>query len=307
MIAAASLGRKFGSFTAVEDISLTIERGEIFGFLGPNGAGKTTTIRMLTGLISPSTGTARVDELDVTILKNIPQIHRNVGVLPEVPGLYENLTAYRNLDFYGRLYGMQDPKLRDRIMTLMQTFELWDRRDDAVQTFSKGMKQKIAIIRCLLHDPEYLFLDEPVSGLDPEASKTVRDFILELKKSGKTVILSTHDLDDADRLCDRVAVIRKNLLALDTPSNLRNRMFKRTVVFHLKDVDDAIAQKLKTTFPFVLAAVRSGNKLVLDLDNPEDDNPEILEFLVKSGYKVQFVGEIRHSLEEVYLKLVNEN
>jgi ABC-2 type transport system ATP-binding protein len=304
LIVASSLTRNFGSFTAVEDLSLSIERGEIFGFLGPNGAGKTTTMRMLTGLISPSRGTAKVDDLDVSQLKNIPQIHRNVGVLPEVPGLYEDLSAYRNLDFYGRLFGLKDPKLRERIMSLMQTFELWERREDQVQTFSKGMKQKIAIMRCLLHDPEYLFLDEPVSGLDPEASKTVRDFILDLKKNGKTVILSTHNLDDADRLCDRVAVIRKNLVALDTPLNLRTRMFKRTVVFHLKEVDDAAIQKVKT-LPFVQSADRSGNKLVLDLDNPEENNPEILELLVKSGYKVQFVGEIRHSLEEVYLKLVN--
>jgi len=303
MIVASSLSRSFGSFAAVEDLSLTIERGEIFGFLGPNGAGKTTTIRMLTGLISPTRGNAKVDELDVSTLNNIPKIHRVVGVLPEVPGLYENLSAYRNLDFYGRLYGLRDPRLRDRIMSLMQTFELWERREDAVQTFSKGMKQKIAIIRCLLHDPEYLFLDEPVSGLDPEASKTVRDFILELKKNGKTVILSTHNLDDADRLCDRVAVIRKKLLALDTPRNLRTTMFKRTIVFHLKEADGSILQKLKT-FPFVLSAERSGNKLVLDLDDPEDDNPVILELLVKAGYKVQFVGEVRHSLEEVYLKLV---
>jgi ABC-2 type transport system ATP-binding protein len=304
LIVATDLTRSFGSFTAVEDLSLTIERGEIFGFLGPNGAGKTTTIRMLTGLISPSKGNARVDDLDVTRLQNIPQIHKNVGVLPEVPGLYENLSAYRNLDFYGRLYGLRDPKLRERIESLMQTFELWDRREDQIQTFSKGMKQKIAIIRCLLHDPEYLFLDEPVSGLDPEASKTVRDFILELKKGGKTVILSTHNLDDADRLCDRVAVIRKNLLALDTPLNLRTRMFKRTVVFHLKEVDDAAIQKVKT-LSFVQSTERSENKLVLDLDDPEDNNPEVIELLVKNGYKVQFVGEIRHSLEEVYLKLVN--
>jgi len=305
LIVASQLSRSFGSFSAVEDLSLSIERGEIFGFLGPNGAGKTTTMRMLTGLISPTRGTAKVDDLDVSRLQNIPQIHRNVGVLPEVPGLYENLSAYRNLDFYGRLYGLKDPKLRERIMSLMQTFELWDRREDQVQTFSKGMKQKIAIIRCLLHDPEYLFLDEPVSGLDPEASKTVRDFILELKKNGKTVILSTHNLDDADRLCDRVAVIRKNLLALDTPLNLRTRMFKRTVVFHLKEADDSILPKLKA-LSFVQSVERSGNKLVLDLDNPEENNPEILELLVKSGYKVQFVGEIRHSLEEVYLKLVTK-
>lgn len=305
MIVASSLGRDFGSFTAVEGLTFTIDHSEIFGFLGPNGAGKTTTIRMLTGLISPTRGEAEVDDLDVSKLENLPKIHRNIGFLPEVPGLYESLSAYRNLDFYGKLYGLKDPKLHNRIATLMQTFELWDRRDDSVQTFSKGMKQKIAIIRCLLHDPEYLFLDEPVSGLDPEASKTVRDFILDLKKDGKTVILSTHNLDDADRLCDRVAVIRKNLLALDTPRNLRTKMFNRTVVFHLKAADDGAVQKL-ASLPFVQRVERSENKLIVDLEDPEDNNPEILELLVKNGYKVQFVGEVRHSLEEVYLKLVSK-
>lgn len=306
MIVATSLSRSFGNFVAVENLSLTIEPGEIFGFLGPNGAGKTTTIRMLTGLIAPTNGTAKVDELDVSNLQNIPRIHRNIGFLPEVPGLYENLSAFRNLDFYGRLYGLDNPALGERISTLMQSFDLWDRRKDLIQTFSKGMKQKIAIIRCMVHDPEYLFLDEPVSGLDPEASKTVRDFILQLKKNGKTVVLSTHNLDDADRLCDRVAVIRKNLLALDTPRNLRTRMFKRTIVFHLKEADDSILQKVKI-LPYVENAERSGNKLVLDVDNPEEENPEILELLVRGGYKVQFVGEVRHSLEEVYLRLVSGN
>ena len=304
MIVASDISRNFGNFTAVEDLSFSIERGKIFGFLGPNGAGKTTTMRMLTGLILPSRGTATVDDLDVSKPKNIPEIHRSVGVLPEVPGLYENLTAYRNLEFYGRLFQLKEPALSSRIEMLMKSFELWERRNDAVATFSKGMKQKIAIIRCLLHDPEYLFLDEPVSGLDPEASKTVRDFILELKKNGKTVILSTHNLDDADRLCDKVAVIKKNLLALDTPANLRSRMFRRTVVFHLKQADDSVLEKLKT-LGFVQSAARVENKLVLDLENPEDDDPEILALLVNSGYKVQFVGEVRHSLEEVYLKLVN--
>jgi len=306
MIVASALTRRFGNFTAVENLSLSIERGKIFGFLGPNGAGKTTTMRMLTGLISPTEGTATVDDLDVSSPRNIPKIHRNVGVLPEVPGLYENLSAYRNLDFYGKLYGLKDPNLSERIETLLKTFELWDRRQDAVNTFSKGMKQKIAIIRCMLHNPEYLFLDEPVSGLDPEASKTVRDFILDLKKSGKTVILSTHNLDDADRLCDKVAVIRKNLLALDTPSNLRSKMFRRTVVFHLKEADDLIPEKLKP-FSFVESVTRVENKLVMDVEDPEEDNPEIIDLLVRSGYKVQFVGEIRHSLEEIYLKLVGNN
>jgi len=303
LIRASSLTRQFGNFTAVEDLSFTIERGEIFALLGPNGAGKTTTIRLLTGLIGPTRGSASVDDVDTSTESNVRSIHRKVGVLTEVPGLYESLSAYRNLDFYGRLYGLRDPALGERIRELMVSFDIWERRRDAIQTFSKGMKQKIAIIRSMLHDPEYLFLDEPVSGLDPEASKTVRDFILQLKREGKTIILSTHNLDDADRMSDRVAVIKKDLLAVDTPSHLRSTMFKRTVVFHLKQADDAILSEVGR-MPFVSSASRRDNKLVLDVNDPEEDDPEILKLLVARGYRVQFVGEVKHSLEDVYLKLV---
>jgi ABC-2 type transport system ATP-binding protein len=206
MIKAVSLSRNFGSTTAVNDLSFEIKKGEVFALLGPNGAGKTTTIRMLAGLIAPTSGTCTIEGVDVT--RNPMQVHRNVGVQPEVPGHYETLTAQRNLEFYGRLFGVRQPELGDRISSLMQSFDLWERRGDAVQTYSKGMKQKLAIIRALLHDPEYVFMDEPMSGLDPVASKTVKDFILDLKAKGKTVVLSTHNLEDADRLSDRVAVIQ---------------------------------------------------------------------------------------------------
>ena len=301
MIKAVSLSRRFGATQAVKDLNLEIQKGEVFALLGPNGAGKTTTIRMLTGLIAPTTGTCTIEGVDVT--RNPMQVHRNVGVQPEVPGHYETLTAQRNLEFYGKLFGVEKGVLEKRIRSLMGAFDLWDRRGDSVQTYSKGMKQKLAIVRALLHDPEYVFLDEPMSGLDPVASKTVKDFILDLKARGKTVVLSTHNLDDADRLSDRVAVIQGSLLALDSPDNLRNTLFKRTIVFQLKTADDVIVGKLRA-LPYVHSAERSENKLVLQLEDPEEENPQILELLVKEGYRVQFVGEFRHSLEEVYLKLV---
>ncbi len=301
MIKAVSLSRSFGAKAAVKDLSFEIKKGEVFALLGPNGAGKTTTIRMLTGLIAPTSGTCTIEGVDVT--RNPMQVHRNVGVQPEVPGHYDTLTAQRNLEFYGKLFGVKQPQLGERMRDLLQSFDLWDRRSDTVQTYSKGMKQKLAIIRALLHDPEYVFLDEPMSGLDPVASKTVKDFILDLKAKGKTVVLSTHNLEDADRLSDRVAVIQGGLIALDTPDNLRTNLFKRTIVFHLKAADDAVVAKLRA-LPFVRSAERSENKLVLEVENPEEENPQIVDLLVKAGYKVQFVGEVRHSLEEVYLKLV---
>jgi ABC-2 type transport system ATP-binding protein len=302
MIKAISLSRRFGSTTAVNDLNFEIKKGEVFALLGPNGAGKTTTIRMLTGLIAPTNGTCTIEGVDVT--RNPMQVHRNVGVQPEVPGHYETLTAQRNLEFYGKLFGVRQPELGERIRSLMQSFDLWDRRGDTVQTYSKGMKQKLAIIRALLHDPEYVFMDEPMSGLDPVASKTVKEFILGLKARGKTVVLSTHNLDDADRLSDRVAVIQGGLLALDTPDNLRANLFKRTIVFHLKAADDGVVEKIRV-LPFVRSVDRSENKLILELDDPEEENPKIVELLVEAGYLVQFVGEVRHSLEEVYLKLIN--
>jgi ABC-2 type transport system ATP-binding protein len=302
LIKAVSISRQFNGFIAVEDLNLEIKKGEVFALLGPNGAGKTTTIRILTGLIAPTKGTCTIEGVDVT--QNPMLVHRNVGVQPEVPGLYETLSAYRNLEFYGKLFRVEKAELSLRIKDLMSSFDLWDRRDEAVQTFSKGMKQKLSIIRSLLHNPDYVFMDEPMSGLDPVASKTVKDFILNLKREGKTVVLSTHNLDDADRLGDRVAVIQRKLLALDTPNNLRKMLFKRTIVFHLKLADDRIVDELKL-IPYVKSAERSENKIVLELEKPEDENPEILEILIRKGYKVQFVGEVRHSLEEVYLKLVN--
>jgi len=301
MIKAVSLSRSFGATAAVKDLSFEIKKGEVFALLGPNGAGKTTTIRMLTGLIAPTSGTCKIEGVDVT--RNPMQVHRNVGVQPEVPGHYDTLTAQRNLEFYGKLFGVKQPQLGTRMHDLLQSFDLWERRGEAVQTYSKGMKQKLAIIRALLHDPEYIFMDEPMSGLDPVASKTVKDFILDLKAKGKTVVLSTHNLDDADRLSDRVAVIQGGLIALDTPDNLRANLFKRTIVFHLKAADDGVVAKLRA-LPFVRSAERSENKLVLEVEDPEEENPQIVDLLVKAGYRVQFVGEVRHSLEEVYLRLV---
>jgi ABC-2 type transport system ATP-binding protein len=301
MIKSESLSRTFGDFVAVDNISLEIRKGEVFALLGPNGAGKSTTIRMLTGLIAPTSGSCSIEGIDVTQYPT--RAHEMVGLLTEVPGLYETLSAKRNLEFYGKMFGVRETELSERIRKLLTEFELWDKRDKAVQTFSKGMKQKIAIIRSLIHDPQYLFLDEPMSGLDPVASRTLKDFILSLKRAGKTIILSTHDLDDADRLSDRVAVVRRNLIALDTPSNLRAKLFNRTIVFRLKTVDDSALDDV-AKLPYVKSAKRVENKLVLELDDPEEDNSSVLDFLAGRGYKVQFIGEVRHTLEEAYLRLV---
>ena len=216
MIDADNLTKKFGSFIAVDGLTLHVEEGEVFGFLGPNGAGKTTTVRMLTGLISKTSGKAQIGEYDIGNSADMQKIRGMIGLLPENVGLYENLSAYQNLDYYGRFFKMSKEQRQERIEYFLNMLGLWDQRHSRAGKFSKGMKQKLAIARALIHDPPILFLDEPTANLDPEASKTVRDFILELKRENRTIFLNTHLLDEATRICDRVGIMNTELLAIDT-------------------------------------------------------------------------------------------
>lgn len=306
MIELSTLTKVYGNTVGVEDLTLNIEDAEIFALLGPNGAGKTTTLRLMTGLIGPNNGYVKIDDITAEGTDNLRKIHGKIGVLPETPGHYENLTAHRNLQFYGRMYGIPESRLEGRIEELLEDFDLKNQREHKVATFSKGMKQKLAIIRTVLHDPEYVFLDEPLSGLDPEASKFVRDYIKSMKSDGKTVILSTHDLNDADRLSDRVAVIKNRLLAVDTPSNLKRKSFKRAVVFHLTDTSSLNLEEIDA-MDFVRSAKINKDALVMELDSPEENNPEIAKYLVSKDIGIQFIGEIRRSLEDVYLSIVEQS
>ena len=299
MITTQNLTKKFDKITAVKNLTLEIPEGEVFGFLGPNGAGKTTTIRMLTSLIKPTNGSASVNgyivgEQDI-------DIRRSVGLLTETPGLYDNLSAERNLEIYASLYEVED--IKGQVEKYLRFLGLWERRLDVAATFSKGMKQKLAIARSLLHEPRTLFLDEPTAALDPEASRLVREFILEIKKEGRTIFICTHNLDEADRLCDRIGVFKTSLLVLDSPAKLRQQVFGRKVVFHLQQADDALVEKLNQ-YPHVTEAQLIDHKIVATIDDPETYNPEIIRFLVSEGADVQFVGELRRSLEDVYLQLV---
>lgn len=299
MIHTENLTKRFGEIIAVEGLSLDVAEGEVFGFLGPNGAGKTTTVRMLTSLIGPTGGAATVNGFVVG--KQDTDIRRNVGVLTETPGMYDNLSAEYNLRIFAELYEVKD--VAGQVEKYLKMLGLWERRFYAAGTFSKGMKQKLALARALLHEPRILFLDEPTAGLDPEAARLVRDFIAELKKEGRTIFLCTHNLDEADRLCDRIGVIKTRLLVVDTPANLRRAMFGRKVVFHLREAGEGSAQPLRK-MPFVREVKIVENKLLATVDDPESHNPEIIRALVNSGADVQFVGELRHSLEDVYLQLV---
>jgi ABC-2 type transport system ATP-binding protein len=305
MIDLQNLTRKFGNLTAVDNVTLHVEEGEVFGFLGPNGAGKTTTVRMLCCLIGKTSGEAKIGDYTVDNEDNCLKIRKMVGFLPENVGLYDSLSAYRNLDFYGQLYEVPEPKRSENIQRLLTLLGIWERRNDAVGTFSKGTKQKIAIARALIHEPQVLFLDEPTANLDPEASKTVRDFILELKKEKRTIFLNTHNLDEAERLCDRIAILKTKLIAVDSPKNLERSLYNRKTIVHLDSVTDAVrgaVQKLN-----IVKNVRSSdNKLILEIDNPEKDNPEVVRTIVQAGGNIQYVTELRSTLEDVYLKLVRE-
>jgi ABC-2 type transport system ATP-binding protein len=299
MIHVENLTKRFNQTLAVDGLSLDVSEGEVFGFLGPNGAGKTTTVRMLTSLIAPNSGTATVGGF--VLGKQDTNIRRTVGVLTETPGMYDNLSAEYNLRIFAELYEVRD--VPGQIEKYLKMLGLWERRFDAAGTFSKGMKQKLAIARALLHEPRILFLDEPTAGLDPEGAHLVREFIAELKKEGRTIFLCTHNLDEADHLCDRVGVFKTRLLVVDTPTSLRASVFGRKVIFHLRAADEGLAEELRK-LPFVHEVKVVETKLVVTLDDPETRNPEVVRTLVTAGADIQFVGELRHSLEEVYLQLV---
>jgi ABC-2 type transport system ATP-binding protein len=299
MIHAENLTKRFKETLAVDNLNLDVREGEVFGFLGPNGAGKTTTVRMLTSLIGPTSGSAIV--AGFTLGKQDTEIRRTVGVLTETPGMYDNLSAEYNLRIFADLYEVQGAAAQ--VEKYLKMLGLYDRRLDAAGTFSKGMKQKLAIARALLHEPRLLFLDEPTAGLDPEAAHLVREFIAELKKEGRTIFLCTHNLDEADRLCDRIGVFKSRMLVVDTPTNLRSSVFGRKVIFHLRSADEVLAGSVRE-LPFVREVKLVENKLVVILDNPETQNPDVVRLLVGTGADVQFVGELRHSLEDVYLQLV---
>jgi ABC-2 type transport system ATP-binding protein len=305
MIVCEGLTKTFGSITAIQDFDIQIPDGRIFGLLGPNGAGKTTTMRMLSCLIRQTSGKAYIDSYEIGIKEDAQKIRGMIGLLPEVPGLYETLGAYKNLDYYAQFYGISKIQREQSIKTTLTNLGLWDRRNEPVGGFSKGMKQKIAIARALIHNPKYVFLDEPTASLDPSAAKMVREFILELKSQGNTILINTHNLSEAERICDTVALVKNKTVKIGNPKELARGLFARTISITMQNIPPSLLKDI-SSLDFISQEQVNGNKLMLNVRNPEEDNPRVISWLIKQGLQVQFVTEEEHSLEDVYLKLIEE-
>jgi ABC-2 type transport system ATP-binding protein len=304
MIRTEGLGKRFGDRWAIRDLTIEIAAGEVFGFLGPNGAGKTTTVRMLAGLIRPSTGSAWIDGISVE--SEPDAIRERIGLLTESPGHYEALTARRNLLFHANLHGLTPPFRDEQVDRYLERMGLWDQRDSRVSSFSKGMRQRLAIARTLLHEPPVLFLDEPTSGLDPEAARLVREFIIRFREQGRTVFLTTHNLDEAARLCDRVAFIRGVLLRVDSPTALQTALFGRRLIVRLANPSTSLVEAARS-LPRVCDVSLVDKELAVDVADLDRDAPDLISALVTAGARIERVTESTYTLEDVYHEIMGDD
>jgi ABC-2 type transport system ATP-binding protein len=297
------LTKRFGERVAFDDVSFEVGYGEVFGFLGPNGAGKTTTVRTLGTLIAPSSGTAIVAGIPLTA-RNGPAIRSRISVMPESPGLYLRLTVTENLQCFARLYELGD--IRGRIARALRAVNLDDRAGDLCGSLSKGLRQRVALARALLSDPAVLFLDEPTSGLDPVATHEVHELIGSLRERGVTIFLTTHRLEEAERLCDRVAILSTTLRLVGRPDELRKQLFRRSLDVRLRaPLDDPKA--VLGPLPDVQEWERTPSGYTLTVSDPDLAAPALARALVAAGADILSIAESRHSLEDVYLELIDED
>jgi ABC-2 type transport system ATP-binding protein len=300
-IAVQDLTKHYGGVTAVDHVSFKVEEGEIFGFLGPNGAGKTTTIRILTGLIKPDGGKAFVAGYDV--LKNPIEAKQRVGVVPEVSNAYVDLTAWENLILIGKLYGVSPKKLGENAASLLKEFGLYEVKDKLVRAFSKGMKQRLLLCMALVNDPDILFLDEPTSGLDVESARLLREKVTQYNREGKTVFLSTHNMEEANQLCHRIAIINHGrIAAIDKPENLRAQSME------LQYIEVAFNKTVNvqdfSENPGIIKAASSGNKMRIYTSDPSTVIEFLVEYARKNNLRILSLNTMMPSLEDVFLKLV---
>ncbi len=298
------LTKRFGPRTAFEGLSFEVAPGEVFGFLGPNGAGKTTTVRVLATLLAASAGTAEVAGIPVRA-ENGPELRRRISVVTETPGLYLKLSVFENLEYFAGLHGLGPGAARQRIAEALRSVDLEPRGADLAAGLSKGLRQRVGLARALLNDPKVMFLDEPTQGLDPEATRDVRELIERLRDRGVTIFLTTHRLEEAERLCDRVAILNTQLLSLGSPDELRRRMFSSAL-------DVRVGAPLADP-----AAVFNGLAGVtgwsgedggyrVEVSDPKVAAPAVARALVGAGADVLHLAEVEHSLEDVYLELVGD-
>ncbi len=302
MIVAAHLTRTFPGRTAVDNVSFEIQRGEVFGLLGPNGAGKTTTLRMIGGLILPTSGHVTIDGTRIQ-RANVDRLRGRIGFLTETPGLWEQLSVFVNLATYAKLFGVTDPV--DATGRMLRRFDLWDRRADRAAMLSKGMKQKLALARALVHDPEVVLLDEPTANLDPQTARGVRDLVGELQDRGCAIVISTHNLDEIERLATRVGLISTRLIAVGEPAALRRSLFGHRLRIGLASSDVTSAALV----PIVARhggqdVAAEGDTLTMRLEDPERQVPPIVAALVGAGARIRSVQDEEQSLEEVYIRLL---
>jgi ABC-2 type transport system ATP-binding protein len=303
-IAVHELTKRFGPRTAFSEVSFEVAYGEVFGFLGPNGAGKTTTVRTLGTLIAPTSGSAIVAGIPLSP-ENEVEIRQRIAIMPEAPGLYLRLTVTENLEYFAGLYGLHNPG--SRIEKALDAVNLANRAGDLCGGLSKGLRQRVGLARTLLSDPAVMFLDEPTSGLDPMAAREVHDLIIGLRQQGVTIFLTTHRLDEAEKLCDRVAIMNTTLRTVGTPAGLRDQLFKKSLVLTtVEPVSDP--EQLFTGIKGVESWSADGPaSYVLSVSEPRAAAPEVVRSLVHAGADVLTIGEVQHSLEDVYLELIAED
>ena len=304
VLAVEHLTKRFGERIAVDDVSFNVAAGEVFGFLGPNGAGKTTTVRMLATVISPSSGSAVVVGIQLTPESGL-EIRQRIAVMPENPGLYLRLTVSENLEFFAGLYGISNPE--QRIQRALEGVNLVDRAGDLCGGLSKGLRQRVGLARTLLSDPTIMFLDEPTSGLDPVAAREVHNLINGLRQRGVTIFLTTHRLEEAEKLCDRVAILNTTLRTIGRPEELRERLFKRTLIVRTRVPLEDPDQLFSRVVGVEAWSSDAPGSYELSVSDPGNAAPEVARSLVGAGADVLAIGEAQHSLEDVYLELIDED
>ena len=300
-IEAINLTKYYDDLLAVDHINFQVEQGEIFGFLGPNGAGKTTTIRMLTGQTRPTSGTVTVAEYDV--VRESIKAKERVGVVPEVSNVYDEMSAWDNLVFAAQLYGVAKNEREKRAKELLELFGLHERRADRAGNFSKGMKRRLTIAAALIHKPDILFLDEPTSGLDVQSSRMIRNLVKDLNKNGVTVFLTTHYIEEADQLCQRVAMINQGkIVAVDNPEKLKSSVEKHQIIEVSFSQPLNLEHKL-ASLKHVSKAVQVGDKFKLHVGNTSEAVPLIIDFARENGLKIVSINTLNPSLEDAFVKL----